>query len=53
MSRNDILIDSSFLVALYDVSDRNNKAAGEFLQRSSALQIVPDVILTEVTYLLN
>ena len=48
-----VLIDCSFLVALYDPTDDGNLAAGTFLMTDTSEQIVPDVILTEVTYLLN
>jgi hypothetical protein len=54
MATQKILIDSSFLYAVSDKSDQYHLRAVQFLRniRRETL-VVPDVILTEVTYLLK
>jgi predicted nucleic acid-binding protein len=53
MPKADILIDSSFLYAVYDQDDYGYERAGDFLKVNSARRIIPDVILPEVTFLLR
>jgi len=48
-----ILVDSGFLYALYDLSDQNYSAAAAFTLTDLSLRIIPDVVLTEVVYLLK
>jgi predicted nucleic acid-binding protein len=47
-----MLIDVSFLYALYDTTDQYHKRAVAFARADRSLQIVPDVALSEVTHLL-
>lgn len=53
MSPDKLLVDTSFLYALADPADRRRPEALAFAQSSSAVRVVPDVALTEVTYLLR
>lgn len=46
-----ILIDSSFLYALYNPADGNYQKSQQFSSQFQGLVIVPDVILTEVAFL--
>lgn len=48
-----LLVDSSFLYALYDQSDNNHAAAQRFAATNRDPYIIADVVLTEVTYLLK
>lgn len=50
---NRLLVDSSFLVALFDKSDENRARAIEFARTNRDVLIVPEVTLTEVTHILN
>jgi hypothetical protein len=52
MLGNRVLIDSSFLYALYNQTDLNHPVAQKFAKSSSYAYVVPEVALTEVTYLL-
>jgi predicted nucleic acid-binding protein len=53
MSRNSILTDTSFWVALGDVKDKYREQALQFARSNRQQRVVPDVVLTEVTHLLN
>jgi predicted nucleic acid-binding protein len=53
MTENNILVDSSFLVALGDMRDKYHRRAIEFAQHNQQQRVVPDVVLPEVTHLLN
>jgi predicted nucleic acid-binding protein len=54
MPQNRILIDSSFLFALYNRSDEDYKIAQAFAaKQTNMIFIVPDVTLPEVTFLFN
>ncbi|MBN2305161.1 MAG: PIN domain-containing protein [Anaerolineae bacterium] len=53
MMRQRVLVDSSFLFALYDQSSDRHEAAQSATQTLVALPIVPNVVLTEVTFLLR
>lgn len=48
---NSVLIDSSFLFALYNTQETNHAAALEWTRLNRQLRLIPDVILTEVAYL--
>src|SRR5262245_44307644 len=45
------LIDSSYLYALYNSGDKNHSRALNFARTTSTSPIVPEIILTEVTFL--
>lgn len=49
----DILVDSSFLYALYGTKDQKHRIALEFSEQLTASPQIPDVVLTEVTFLLH
>lgn len=51
--KNSIIIDSSFLYAVNDVSDRNHTQAMDFLRENRTQKLIPDVILPEVAHLLR
>ncbi len=48
-----LIIDSSFLVALYDGSEVHHPKAYDFAAHRSEAILVPDVVLPEVGYLLR
>ena len=48
---NLILIDTSFLYALYNVNDFHHRAAIEFAREINQISVVPEVTLPEITYL--
>jgi predicted nucleic acid-binding protein len=48
-----VLIDSGFLYALYDVQATQYYDARSFFRGDKRQRIVPDVVLTEVAYLLR
>lgn len=50
---NSILVDSSFLYALHDKSDKFHLSAARFSPKPDVPLIIPDVVLVEVTHLLN
>jgi uncharacterized protein len=52
MTANRVLIDSSFLYALYNPAVRQHFDARAFIRRDKSVRLVPDVVLTEVAYLL-
>jgi predicted nucleic acid-binding protein len=49
---SDILVDSSFLYALFQKDDRHHSRAREFAASNRLPALVPDVVLPEVTFLL-
>lgn len=51
--KNKILIDSSFLVALYDVASEKRESVSEIAELYRGQFLVPQVVLTEVVYLLR
>lgn len=51
--KNRILVDTNFLVALSDTKDLNRQKALRFAQKNQHQRIVPDVVLTDVAYLLR
>ncbi len=53
MPMNEILVDSSFLYALYSNEDRFHDKAINFSQISAMRPIIPDVVLPEVTFLFS
>jgi uncharacterized protein len=53
MMPNRILVDSSFLYALQDRSDKYNKAAVQFVTQHPFTPLVPDVALTEVAQMVK
>lgn len=48
-----VIVDSSFLVALYDDSDRQHRRANNFTFDGSERLLVPDVVLPEVSHVLR
>lgn len=48
-----LIIDSSFLVALYDDSELRNQRAFDFAEGRAEILLDPDVVLPEVSYLLR
>lgn len=48
-----LIIDSSFLVALYDGSEAQHQRAFEFAANRAETMLVPDLVLPEVSYLLR
>lgn len=48
-----ILVDSSFVIALFSPPDKNHAMAREFVRDSRDVGIIPDVALTEIAYLLR
>jgi uncharacterized protein len=48
-----ILIDTNILVALSDTGDKYHAKALEFARNNKDIRVVPDVVLVEVTHLLN
>ena len=49
----DILVDSSFVYALYSTKDQKHRAALEFSEQTAAHPLIPDVVLPEVTFLFH
>ena len=48
-----LIIDSSFLVALYDVGEVRHQRAYEFAAENTETMLVPDLVLPEVSFLLR
>lgn len=48
-----LIIDSSFLVALYDVGEVRHQRAYDLAERNSEAMLVPDIVLPEVNFLLR
>jgi hypothetical protein len=53
MTLNSILVDSSFLIALYDEDATSHKAVREIARLYRGQLLIPQVILTEVVYLMK
>ncbi len=53
MARSRVLVDSSFLYALFDEDDNKHAAAYLFSQADSSLAVVPDIVLVEVMLLVD
>lgn len=53
MTANRLLIDSSFLFALYNQSDDYHQQAQRFAAGNQSSFLIPDVILPEVTFLFS
>lgn len=49
--RNDLLIDTGFLYALFDEGDLYHEAANQVRQFEVGLPLVPDIVLVEATFL--
>ncbi len=49
----DILVDTSFVYALYSTKDQKHRAALEFSEQSTARPLIPEVTLPEVTFLFH
>ncbi len=47
----DILVDSSYLYALYNDEDSNHRQALAFSKQTATSPVIPDVVLPEVTFL--
>src|SRR5690349_10257235 len=50
---NRLLTDSSFLFALFSVDDVAHRQAKRFITDDRRVRLMPDVILPEVTFLMN
>lgn len=48
-----ILVDSSFLIALYNPRDANRKRAQDFLRSNRTELVVPEVALAEIAHMLR
>ena len=48
-----LIIDSSFLVALYDGSEVHHRKAYDFAANRTEAMLVPDLVLPEVSFLLR
>ncbi len=48
-----LIIDSSFLVALYDAGEVRHQRAYHFAEQNSETMLVPDIVLPEVSYMLR
>ena len=48
-----LIIDSSFLVALYDVGEVRHQRAYHFAEHNSETMLVPGIVLPEVNFLLR
>ncbi len=48
-----ILLDSSYMVALYDSRDKYHRAAINFANESDDITLLPEVALTEIAFLLR
>ena len=48
-----LIIDSSFLVALYDVGEVRHQRAYDFAEHNIEAMLVPDIVLPEVNFLLR
>jgi uncharacterized protein len=46
-----ILIDTSFLYAVYNSADKNHAQAMQFMTSTKEIPLIPEVILPEVTFL--
>jgi hypothetical protein len=53
MPPNKILVDSSFLIALYDLDADEHEAASQVAALYDGQFLIPQVVLTEVVYLLK
>jgi len=53
MPTSKILVDSSFLIALYDRAADEREAVNEIARLYSGQFLVPQVVLTEVVYILK
>ena|SRR5579859_3632918 len=53
MASSALLLDSSFLFALNNVDDTYHRRATQYIGRDNRRQVIPDVVLTEVAYLLK
>jgi predicted nucleic acid-binding protein len=51
MPQSSILIDASFLYALFDEDDSRNPDAAAFTQINAQPVVIPDVVLVEVVFL--
>lgn len=50
---NNILLDTSFLVALNNPKDRYHPRAFKFVEQTNDVLLVPEVVLTEAAFLLE
>lgn len=51
---NSVLIDTSFIYAIYDQQDKNHLQAVHWANKTPAIKmILPDVVLVEATYLIR
>lgn len=53
MSARNILVDTSFLYALYNAKDVNRAVALAYIKSSSFIPLIPDIILPEIAFLFN
>ncbi len=53
MSARNFLVDTSFLYALYNAKDVNHAIAVAYIQSTSFIPLIPDIILPEIAFLFN
>ena len=53
MTINKVLLDSSFMVSMYDRTSKYHDLALDFSKRTKGIVLVPTVALTQVTYLMQ
>jgi predicted nucleic acid-binding protein len=53
MTRGDLLIDSSWLITMYDNQSESHDEIKENSKRIRGQLLIPQVVLTEVVYLLK
>lgn len=53
MPMNDLLVDTSFLYALYDQSDQDHRRVRLYMELNAPRLLLAEVVLTEVAYLLK
>jgi predicted nucleic acid-binding protein len=53
MANNQLLVDSSFLFAVNNVGDANYHRSKIFADKDKRQRLIPEVVLTEVTYMLR
>ena len=50
---SNVLVDSNFLLSVYDQSERYHQFARRFLQNNNDTLVFPEIILAETTYLIR
>ena len=52
VTSNTVLIDSSFLIALYNLRDPYHREVREFIKLDKSPRLIPNVVLAEAAYML-